>query len=66
MFVAQYLICIAQVCMVLEHEYYVMYKDLERCEATAAVKVEELMVLLKDKPVEAVAFRCVDKSDSSV
>jgi hypothetical protein len=66
MFVAQYLICIAQVCMVLEHEYFVMYKDLERCEATAAVKVEELMVLLKDKPVEAVAFRCVDKSDSSV
>ena len=66
MFVAQYLICIAQVCMVLEHEHYVMYKDLERCEATAAVKVEELMVLLKDKPVEAVAFRCVDKSDSSV
>jgi hypothetical protein len=66
MFVAQYLICIAQVCMVLEHDHFVMYKDLERCEATAAVKVEELMVLLKDKPVEAVAFRCVDKSDSSV
>jgi hypothetical protein len=66
MFVAQYLICIAQVCMVLEHDHFVMYKDLERCEATAAVKVEELMVLLKDKPVEAVAFLCVDKSDSSV
>ena len=66
MFVAQYLICIAQVCMVLEHEYFVMYKDLERCEATAAVKVQELMVLLKDKPVDAVAFRCVNKSDSSV
>jgi hypothetical protein len=66
MFVAQYLICIAQACMVLEHEHYVMYKDLERCEAIAAVKVQELLVLLKDKPVEAVAFRCVNKSDSSV
>jgi hypothetical protein len=66
MFIAQYLICIAQVCMVLEHEYYVMYKDLERCEATAAVKVQELLALLKDRAVEAVAFRCVDKSDSSV
>jgi hypothetical protein len=52
--------------MVLEHEYYVMYKDLERCEATAAVKVQELLALLKDRAVEAVAFRCVDKSDSSV
>jgi len=66
MFVAQYLICIAQACMVLEHEHYVMYKDLERCEATAAIKVQELLVLLKDKPVEAVAFRCVNKSNSSV
>jgi len=66
MFIAQYLICIAQACVVLEHEHYVMYKDLQRCEATAAEKVKELLVLLKDKPVEAVAFRCVDKSDSSV
>jgi hypothetical protein len=52
--------------MVLEYEHYVMYKDLQSCEAAAAVKVQELLALLKDKPVEAVAFRCVDKTDSSV
>lgn len=66
MFVAQYLICIAQACLVMEHEHYTMYKDQQSCEAAAAVKVQEILVLLKDKPVEAVAFRCVDKSDSSV
>lgn len=66
MYVAQFLICIAQACMVLEHEHYVMYKDMERCEASASMKVQELLALLKDKAVEAVAFRCVDKSGSSV
>ena len=66
MYVAQYLMCIAQACMVLEHEYYVMYKDLQSCEAAAAVKVQELLALLKDKPVQAVVFRCIDKTDSSV
>lgn len=66
MYVAQYIICIAQACMVLEHEHYVMYKDQQSCEAVAAVKVQELLALLKDKPVEAVAVRCVDKTDSSV
>lgn len=43
-----------------------MYKDKQRCEAAATVKANELVVLLKDKPIDAVAFRCVDKSDSSV
>ena len=66
MYVAQFLICIAQACMVLEYEHYVMYKDLQSCEAAAAVKVQELLALLKDKPVEAVGFRCVDKTDSGV
>lgn len=66
MYVAQYIICIAQSCMMLEHEHYVMYKDKQRCEAAATVKANELVVLLKDKPIDAVAFRCVDKSDSSV
>lgn len=66
MYVAQFLICIAQWCVVLEHEHYVMYKDLQSCEATASVKVQELSALLKDKAVEAVGFRCVDKTDSSV
>ena len=66
MYVAQFLICIAQACMVLEHEHYVMYKDMERCEASASMKVQELLALLKDRAVEAVAFRCVDKSGSSV
>lgn len=66
MYVAQFLICIAQACMVMEYEHYVMYKDLQRCEAAAAVKADELVALLKDKDVKAVAFRCVDKSDSSV
>ena len=66
MYIAQFIICIAQACMVLEHEHYVMYKDLNSCEATAAVKVQELLALLKDKPVEAVGFRCVDKTNSGV
>ena len=66
MYVAQFLICIAQACVVLEHEHYVMYKDMESCEAAASMKVQELLALLKDRAVEAVAFRCVDKSDSSV
>lgn len=66
MYVAQFLICIAQACMVLEYEHYVMYKDMKSCEAIAAVKVQELLALLKDKPVEAVGFRCVDKTDSGV
>ena len=66
MYVAQFLICIAQACMVLEYEHYVMYKDLQSCEAAAAVKVQELLALLKDKPVEAVGFRCVDKTNSGV
>ena len=66
MYVAQYIICIAQACMVFEHEHYVMYKDQQRCEAAAAVKANELVALLKDKAVQAVAFRCVDKSGSSV
>lgn len=66
MYVAQYIICIAQACMVLEHEHYVMYKDQQRCEAAAVVKANELVALLKDKAVQAVGFRCIDKTDSSV
>lgn len=66
MYVAQYLLCIAQWCVVLEHEHYVMYKDQQRCEAIATVKAQELVALLKDKDVKAVAVRCIDKSDSSV
>jgi hypothetical protein len=66
MYIAQFIICIAQSCMVLEHEHYVMYKDQQRCEAVAVVQAQELLALLKDKDVEAVGFRCVDKTDSSV
>lgn len=66
MYVAQYIICIHLWCVVLEHEHYVMYKDKERCEVAATVKVQELVTLLKDKAVEAIAFRCVNKSNSSV
>jgi hypothetical protein len=66
MYVVQFIICIAQACMVFEHEHYVMYKDLERCEAVGVVQANELVALLRDRAVEAVAFRCVDKSNSSV
>lgn len=66
MYVSQFLICIAQWCAVMEYEHYVMYKDLQSCEAAAAVNVQKLLALLKDKPVEAVGFRCIDKTDSSV
>jgi hypothetical protein len=66
MYVVQFLICIAQACVVVEYEHYVMYKDQQRCEAAARVQGQELLALLKDKAIEAVAIRCVDKSDSSV
>tara|TARA_R110000868_G_scaffold174139_3_gene410663 strand:+ start:1249 stop:1449 length:201 start_codon:yes stop_codon:yes gene_type:complete len=66
MYVAQYLICIAQACMMFEHKHYVMYKDHQSCEAAADVKVQELLALLKDKAVDVVGSRCIDKTDSSV
>lgn len=66
MYIAQFIVCIAQACIVLEHEQYIIYKDQQSCEAAAAVQVQELVSLLKDKAVQAVAFRCVDKTDSSV
>lgn len=66
MYIAQFIVCIAQACIVLEQEYYTIYKDRQSCEAMAVVKAKELVALLKDKDVEAVAFRCVDKTDSSV
>ncbi len=66
MYIAQYLICIAQLCAVVEQEPYVMYQDLDSCKHAAAVKAKELVVLLKDKHVEAVGFSCVDKTNSIV
>ena len=66
MYVAQFIICIAHVCIALEHEHYVMYKDQYRCEVEAAIKAKELVALLKNKDVKAVVTRCVDKSSSSV
>ena len=66
MYVVQFIICIAQACMVFEHEQYVMYKNLQSCEAAGFVQTNELVALLRDRAVEAVAFRCVDKSNSSV
>lgn len=66
MYVAQFLVCIAQWCVVLEYEHYVMYKEQQRCQTEATEKAQELVALLKDKDVKAVAVRCIDKSDSSV
>ena len=66
MYIAQFLICMAQICSVVEQEPYVMYQDLDSCKHAAAVTAKELVVLLKDKHVEAVGFSCVDKTNSIV
>jgi hypothetical protein len=66
MYIAQFLICAAQMCAVLETQTYVMYMDMASCEAAAEAEAQDIAVLLKDKPVEAVGFKCVDKTSSIV
>lgn len=66
MYIIQFLFCVAQGCVILEQHPFVVYEDRQSCEAAALVQVKELMVLLDDKAVEAVATRCVDKSGSIV
>ena len=66
MYIIQYLICIAQACVVLEHEPYVMYNNMQRCEMAASAGMKELMVLLDGKGVKVVVAGCVDKSNSIV
>jgi hypothetical protein len=53
-------------CAVLETQTYVMYMDMASCEAAAEAEAQDIAVLLKDKPVEAVGFKCVDKTSSIV
>ncbi|CAB5223017.1 hypothetical protein UFOVP371_49 [uncultured Caudovirales phage] len=64
--IVQFLICILQACVVVEQQPYVVYKDVESCRQAAKEKVKELAVLLKDKTVETIAFRCVDKTNNFV
>jgi hypothetical protein len=66
MYIAQIIICIAQMCSVLEQEPYVMYNDVRSCKLAASVQLKELVVLLKDKPIEAVVVVCVDRTNSIV
>jgi hypothetical protein len=66
MYIAQIVICIAQMCSVLEQEPYVVYSDVRSCKLAASVQLKELVVLLKDKPIEAVAIVCVDRTNSIV
>ena len=66
MYIAQIVICIAQICSVLEQEPYVVYSDVRSCKMAASVQLKELVVLLKDKPIEAVAIVCVDRTNSIV
>jgi hypothetical protein len=53
-------------CSVLEQEPYVMYNDVRSCKLAASVQLKELVVLLKDKPIEAVVVVCVDRTNSIV
>lgn len=66
MYIIQYLICIAQACMILEHERYVSYNDKQVCEAAAAAGMKEVIFLLDGKGVKVVMARCIDNSDSIV
>jgi len=43
-----------------------MHTDIRSCKFAASVQVKELVVLLKDKPVEAVAVVCIDRTNSIV
>jgi len=66
MYIAQIIICIAQMCSVLQQEPYVVYSDVRSCKLAASVQLKELVVLLKDKPIEAVVVVCVDRTNSIV
>lgn len=66
MYIAQIIICIAQMCSVLQQEPYVVYSDVRSCKLSASVQLKELVVLLKDKPIEAVVVVCVDRTNSIV
>jgi hypothetical protein len=55
-----------QICTVLEQEPYAMHTDIGSCKLAASVQLKELVVLLKDKPVEAVMVVCIDRTDSIV
>ena len=66
MYIIQFLICIAQGCVVLEHEPYVMYNDVQLCEVAASVGMNELMILLEGEDVKVAIAHCVDKSKSIV
>ena len=66
MYVAQFIICAAQMCALLETETYVMYMDMGSCEKAAEIEANDLAILLKDKPVEAVGFKCVDKTNNII
>jgi hypothetical protein len=56
----------AQICTVLKQEPYVMHTDIRSCKLAASVQMKELVVLLKDKPVEAVMVVCIDRTNSIV
>jgi hypothetical protein len=66
MYIAQFIVCMAQMCALLEQEPYVMHTDIGSCKLAASVQLKELVVLLKDKPVEAVMVVCIDRTDSIV
>ena len=66
MYIAQFIVCMAQVCTLLERELYVMHTDRVRCKLAASMEMKELVVLLKDKPIEAVAVVCIDRTNSIV
>jgi hypothetical protein len=43
-----------------------MHTDIRSCKLAASVQMKELVVLLKDKPVEAVMVVCIDRTNSIV
>jgi hypothetical protein len=66
MYIAQFIVCMAQVCTLLEREPYVMHTNIGSCKLAASMQMKELVVLLKDKPIEAVAVVCIDRTNSII
>ena len=64
--IAQFILCLFQFCVVLEQQPYVVYSSKESCEQAAFAVAKEFETLLKDKTIETIAFRCVDKTNNFI
>lgn len=65
MYIAQFIICMFNMCFVVEQHPYVVHQELESCKAAALMQAKKLLVSLEDKPVVVEAF-CLDVTKSSI